>query len=219
MWLAMHALGVEPALAGVVVGLITPAVAFQRPRHVSEEAYPGGRRDGRRARSAGCRRSLVAQARLALEGGRLSARARRAPAPAVDHVRGAAAVRARERRRPRSRRRACPTRCRARSTLGVAIGHVVGKVLGDRRGYLAGGELRVWAGYPRGRGSGTSFAIAAAAGVAFTVSFFVGDVAFGGRPDLHRTGEGRDPGFGRRSLDRSDTCCSGSRPSAADGSG
>ena len=38
MWLAMHASGVEPALAGVVVGLLTPVFPFQRPGRVSEEA-------------------------------------------------------------------------------------------------------------------------------------------------------------------------------------
>ncbi len=38
MWLAMEASGVEPALAGVVVGLLTPAFSFHRPRHVREEA-------------------------------------------------------------------------------------------------------------------------------------------------------------------------------------
>jgi NhaA family Na+:H+ antiporter len=38
MWVAMHAAGIPPALAGVAIGLLTPAVPFQRPRDVSEEA-------------------------------------------------------------------------------------------------------------------------------------------------------------------------------------
>jgi Na+:H+ antiporter, NhaA family len=38
MWVAMQASGVDPALSGVAVGLLTPAVPFQRPRDVSEEA-------------------------------------------------------------------------------------------------------------------------------------------------------------------------------------
>jgi NhaA family Na+:H+ antiporter len=38
MWVALHAAGVPPALAGVAIGLLTPAVPFQRPRDVSEEA-------------------------------------------------------------------------------------------------------------------------------------------------------------------------------------
>jgi len=38
MWLALHASGIPPVLAGVVAGLVTPALPFQRPRDVSEEA-------------------------------------------------------------------------------------------------------------------------------------------------------------------------------------
>ena len=39
MWLALHASGVSPTLAGVALGVLTPAVPFQRPRAVSEEAH------------------------------------------------------------------------------------------------------------------------------------------------------------------------------------
>ncbi len=39
MWLAVREAGVSPTLAGVALGLLTPAVAFQRPRAVSEEAH------------------------------------------------------------------------------------------------------------------------------------------------------------------------------------
>lgn len=39
IWLALQRSGVHPALAGVVVGLLTPAFPFQRPRTVSEEAH------------------------------------------------------------------------------------------------------------------------------------------------------------------------------------
>jgi Na+:H+ antiporter, NhaA family len=39
IWLAMQRSGVHPALAGVVVGLLTPAIPFQRPRTVSQEAH------------------------------------------------------------------------------------------------------------------------------------------------------------------------------------
>ncbi len=38
-WVALDAAGVSPTLAGVVIALLTPAVAFQRPRHVSVEAH------------------------------------------------------------------------------------------------------------------------------------------------------------------------------------
>ena len=37
-WVALDAGGIAPTLAGVVIAFLTPAVAFQRPRHVSDEA-------------------------------------------------------------------------------------------------------------------------------------------------------------------------------------
>jgi NhaA family Na+:H+ antiporter len=39
LWYAMYRSGVHPALAGVVVGLLTPSEPFQRPHAVSEEAH------------------------------------------------------------------------------------------------------------------------------------------------------------------------------------
>src|SRR5581483_9800277 len=39
MWLALHGSGVSPTLAGVAMGLLTPAVPFHRPRAVSREAH------------------------------------------------------------------------------------------------------------------------------------------------------------------------------------
>jgi len=38
-WVALDASGVSPTIAGVVIAFLTPAVAFQRPRHVSIEAH------------------------------------------------------------------------------------------------------------------------------------------------------------------------------------
>ena len=39
LWIAFFESGVHPAVAGVLLGLLTPAVPFQRPRAVSEEAH------------------------------------------------------------------------------------------------------------------------------------------------------------------------------------
>ena len=38
VWLAFHESGVHPTIAGVILGLLTPAVPFQRPKAVSAEA-------------------------------------------------------------------------------------------------------------------------------------------------------------------------------------
>jgi NhaA family Na+:H+ antiporter len=39
IWIAVFESGVHPAIAGVVLGLLTPAVPFQRPAAVSQEAH------------------------------------------------------------------------------------------------------------------------------------------------------------------------------------
>jgi Na+:H+ antiporter, NhaA family len=39
MWIALHGSGISPTLAGVALGFLTPATAFQRPRAVSQEAH------------------------------------------------------------------------------------------------------------------------------------------------------------------------------------
>ncbi len=39
VWLAFHAAGVSGTVAGVTLGLLTPSVPFQRPKAVSEEAH------------------------------------------------------------------------------------------------------------------------------------------------------------------------------------
>jgi NhaA family Na+:H+ antiporter len=39
VWLAVYESGVHPTIAGVVLGLVTPAEPFQRPRAVSDEAH------------------------------------------------------------------------------------------------------------------------------------------------------------------------------------
>jgi Na+:H+ antiporter, NhaA family len=39
LWLALFESGVHPTIAGVILGLLSPAVPFQRPRAVSDEAH------------------------------------------------------------------------------------------------------------------------------------------------------------------------------------
>jgi NhaA family Na+:H+ antiporter len=182
MWLAMHAAGVEPALAGVVVGLMTPSVAFQRPRHVSEEAIhvadetvdepdPPDADAQWWLRLAGLSREAVS------------------PLARVEHVLlpwttflvlplfalANAGV--------RLSASALSDAMISPVALGVAIGHVAGKILGI--GVASWLVVRSGLGVlPEGTSLGQVFGVAAAAGVAFTVSFFVGDLAFSGRPDL-----------------------------------
>jgi NhaA family Na+:H+ antiporter len=182
MWLAMHASGVEPALAGVVVGFITPAVAFQRPRHVSEEAIrvadetvdepdPPDADAHWWLRLAGLSKEAVSPL----------ARAEHVLLPWTTFV--VLPLFALANAGVRLSGSGLADALTSPITLGVTAGHVVGKVVGI--GLATWLVVRWGLGrLPEGTSLGQVFAASAAAGVAFTVSFFVGDVAFGGRPDL-----------------------------------
>ncbi|MGH2596000.1 MAG: Na+/H+ antiporter NhaA [Actinomycetota bacterium] len=182
MWLAMHASGVEPALAGVIVGLLTPATPFQRPRHVSEMAVQVADEtvDEPDPPDADAHQWL-----------RLAWLSREAVSPLarVEHVllpwttfvvlpvfalanagvRVSATVLADSLTSP--------------VTWGVVIGHVAGKIIGIGGATWLAIRLRVCR-LPTGTTLGQIFAAAAAAGVAFTVSLFVADIAFARHPQL-----------------------------------
>ena len=182
MWLAMHASGVEPALAGVVVGLITPAVAFQRPRHVSEEAIRVA------DETVDEPDPPDADAHWWLRLAWLSKEAV-SPLARVEHLLlpwttfAVLPLFALANAGVRLSAAGLSDALSSPVTLGVAIGHVAGKILGI--GVATWLVVRSGLGrLPEGTRIAHIFAIGAAAGVAFTVSFFVGDVAFGGQPDL-----------------------------------
>ena len=99
LWFATYRAGVHPTIAGVVLGLLTPAHPFQRPAAVSDEAHrvADETMDDPEPPDA----DATAWLRLAwlVPRGRLAARPGGARAPAVVQLRDPAAVRARERRR------------------------------------------------------------------------------------------------------------------------
>ncbi len=182
MWLAMHASDVEPALAGVVVGLLTPVFPFQRPDRVSEEAVRIARETMDEPDPPD------ADALLWL---RLSWLSKEAVSPLarVEHLLlpwttfvilplfalANAGVRLSV--------SALADALTSPVTIGVATGHTVGKTLGI--GGAVWLALRMGIGQlPEGTRLVHVFAVATAAGVAFTVSLFVAEVAFINRPDL-----------------------------------
>jgi NhaA family Na+:H+ antiporter len=182
MWLSLDASGVEPALAGVVVGLLTPAFPLQRPRHVSEEAIRVA------DETVDEPDPPDADAHWWLRLAWLSKEAV-SPLARIEHM-----------LLPWTTFAVLPLFALANAgvrlsigsladalsspvTLGVVIGHVAGKIL--EIGGAVWLAVRLGIGrLPDGTRLGTMFAVATAAGVAFTVSLFVADVAFIGRPGL-----------------------------------
>jgi len=182
MWLAMDASGVEPALAGVVVGLLTPALPFQRPRHVSEEAVRVA------DETVDEPDPPDADAHWWLRLAWLSKEAV-SPLARVEHVLlpwttfAVLPLFALANAGVHLSSGALSAAVHGRVALGIAVGHVAGKILGIGGAVWLAVRLGIGR-LPEGTSFGSIFAVATAAGVAFTVSLFVAGAAFVGRPDL-----------------------------------
>jgi len=159
-WVALDAGGVAPTLAGVVIAFLTPAVAFQRPRHVSAEAHrvadltldepdPPDADAAQWLDLARMSREAVPLFALANAGVRLSGHA----------VAEAAS---------------------SRLGLGILTSRIVGKPLGITLAVLV--ALRLGLGtLPEGVRRGHVVAVGAVAGIPFTVSLFVAELALPAR--------------------------------------
>jgi Na+:H+ antiporter, NhaA family len=177
LWYAMYRAGIHPALAGVVVGLLTPSEPFQRPRAVSEEAH----RTADRTEDDPSPPDADAHEWL-----RLAELSRDAVSPLtrVEHL-----------LLPWSSFVVLPLFALANmgvvlsaATLAAAAGSVVawailvarigGKVLGIWGGTLAASRLRL-VDLPVGVRSRHLLGMAVAAGTGFTVSLFIAEVTFG----------------------------------------
>jgi NhaA family Na+:H+ antiporter len=180
VWVALYESGVHPTIAGVLLGLLTPAVPFQRPRAVSEEAVrvaettlddpeppdadaPEWLRLARLSREAV---SPLARVEATLHPWTsylivpLFALANAGVALSADALQDAAT---------------------SRITLGIVLGLVVGKLIGITGASL----LMVRTGLGRLPASCTwrhIAGLATVAGIGFTVSLFIADLAFGGGP-------------------------------------
>ena len=177
VWLAVLQSGVHPTIAGVVLGVLTPSMPFQRPRAVSEEAHrtadgtvddpsPPDADSPQWLRLAELSREAVsplARVEAALHPWTsalivpLFALANAGVVLSVDAGRAAAA---------------------SPVALGIVVGLVVGKVVGITLASLSAVRL---GGLPLPAGVGTRqlVGVAAVAGIGFTVSLFVTDLAFG----------------------------------------
>jgi NhaA family Na+:H+ antiporter len=176
VWLAVYEAGVHPTIAGVVLGLLTPAVPFQRPGAVSEEAHRVA------DLTVDDPEPPDADAQHWLELTTLSREAV-SPLARVEHL-----------LHPWTSLLVIPLFALANAgvrltadivaeaatsavTLGVVLGLVVGKLVGVTFASLAAVRLGVGR-LPEGMGLRHLVGVGAVAGIGFTVSIFVAELAF-----------------------------------------
>ena len=171
LWVAMVESGVHPTIAGVAARAAHPGAP------AAARARSSGRRCSTRVVPPGpvARAGALGDARRRRGG--LAQRATAGAAPPLDELRRRAAVRARQRRRPAR----AATRSAARVSSPITIGIVVGLVAGKTIGISLASFLAVRLGLgtlPRGMTMRHVLGAAALAGIGFTVSLFVADLAF-----------------------------------------
>jgi NhaA family Na+:H+ antiporter len=178
VWLAVLESGVHPTIAGVALGLLTPSVPFQRPRAVSEEAHRTADEtvDDPHPPDADAHHWLRL-ATLSREAVSPLARVEAALHPWTSSVivplfalANAGIVLSRE---------VIAGAAGSAVTLGVVLGLVVGKLAG----ITLATELTVRARLgrlPEGAGRRHLVGVAAVAGIGFTVSLFITELAFPG---------------------------------------
>ena len=178
LWIALFEAGVHPAIAGVVLGLLTPAIPFQRPRAVSGEAH--------RIADETVDDPVPPDAD-APQWLRLATLSRDAVSPLA---RVEAAL------HPWTTTVVVPTFALANAgivlsrmtltdsltspvTIGVLVGLVVGKTIGITLGTAVIVRTR-FGRLPSGAGWRHIAGVAAVAGIGFTVSLLIADLAFAG---------------------------------------
>ena len=176
VWLAVFESGVHPTIAGVALGLLTPSVPFQRPKAVSEEAHrtaddtvddpvPPDADAPQWLRLASLSREAVSPL----------ARVEAALHPWTSSI--VVPVFALANAGVHLSARAIADAAVSPVALGIVLGLVVGKVVGITGASLLavrGGVGRL----PEGAGLRQLVGTAAVAGIGFTVSLFVTELAF-----------------------------------------
>ena len=190
MWVVVHECGVHATIAGCRARPACTDAALPPPRHGRR------RRARRRVERRDRARDRRARARVRVGGG-----VARAPAPPVEQLRDRAALRARERGRAWSSARLDRRR-------GVVTGHARNRRRSRRR--QARGDQRRSRGWRAVLGIGVvadgarshrSSASPRSAGIGFTVSLFVSELAFRQRARRRRREDRHPRGIGHRRRD------------------
>ncbi|HEX4941251.1 MAG TPA: Na+/H+ antiporter NhaA, partial [Actinomycetota bacterium] len=180
VWLATYESGVHPAIAGVVLGLLAPAESYQRPRAVSAEARrtadqtmddpePPDADAGQWLRLASLSREAVSPL----------ARTEHALLPWTSFV--IIPLFALANAGVRLSGEQVSAASTSRVTLGVVLGLVIGKVVGVSGAAALAVALRV-ARFPTGVRLAHLIGASAVAGIGFTVSLFIAELAFDDEP-------------------------------------
>lgn len=177
VWLAFHESGVHPTIAGVILGLLTPALPFQRPRAVSAEAVRTAATtvDDPEPPDADSPQWLRL-AMLSREAVSPLARAEAALHPWTSYA--VIPLFALANAGVRLSAEALRDAMTSPVSLGVVLGLVAGKILG----ITLASALAVRTGLgrlPSGCGWRHVVGLSAVAGVGFTVSLFIAELAFG----------------------------------------
>jgi Na+:H+ antiporter, NhaA family len=176
VWVALFESGVHPTIAGVILGVVTPSQPFQRPRAVSDEAIRTAERtvDDPEPPDADAPQWLRL-ASLTREAVSPLARVEAALHPWTSYV--VVPVFAFANAGVALSAEALADAATSKVTLGVVLGLVVGKLVGITS--AAAIAVRTGLGVlPGGCGWRHVVGVAAVAGIGFTVSLFVADLAF-----------------------------------------
>jgi Na+:H+ antiporter, NhaA family len=176
LWFALFEAGIHPTIAGVILGLVTPAAPFQRPRAVSAEAVRTAENtvDHPEPPDADAPQWLRL-ATLSREAVSPLARAEAALHPWTSYV--VIPLFAFANAGVRLSAEALREATTSPVTLGVVLGLVVGKVLG----IMLASAIAVRTGVgqlPAGCGWRHMVGMSAVAGIGFTVSLFIAELAF-----------------------------------------
>jgi Na+:H+ antiporter, NhaA family len=176
VWVALFESGVHPTIAGVILGVVTPSQPFQRPRAVSDEAIRTAERtvDDPEPPDADAPQWLRL-ASLTREAVSPLARVEAALHPWTSYV--VVPVFAFANAGVALSADALADAATSKVTLGVVLGLVVGKLVGITSAAAIAVRTRLGV-LPGGCGWRHVVGVAAVAGIGFTVSLFVADLAF-----------------------------------------
>lgn len=185
MWLATYESGVHPALVGAAVGLLTPALGFHRPAHVSEAAHRIADETEDEPEPPDAPRWFELS-RLSREAVSPLARVEHELIPWVNLA--ALPLFALANAGVRFTGDALEAGVQRRLVVSLVVARLVGKLVGVAGVCLLAARAGIGR-LPGGASARALAGVAAAASSPFTVSLFVAAAAFPANPDLYRAAQ------------------------------